>query len=138
MQFINFMTPIKTFSIPLLLAIALLANGCATKRIQGWWKAGDGTVFNFRGDKTFVGIDYHGTLIWGNWTKLGDDKYGFQSLYHAGYYNPQYAIMTANGMKYARSNPTVSFISAKRISAAEGKKEYSASAKSLPTESQRP
>lgn len=89
--------------------------------LVGGWKADDATIFVYRNDGTFHGVDWRQREIWGNWVKLSDERIGFQSLMHASYYNPQYAIVgksDANRMDYIISDGT-RFISATRIEAEE-------------------
>ncbi len=86
-------------------------------KLEGGWLASDGTVFVFRTDGTFHGIDLRFNEIWGNWVTLSDERIGFQSLLHASFYNPQYAIIDSadqNRMDYIVSDGD-HFISAKRI-----------------------
>ncbi len=85
--------------------------------LVGAWQAEDQTVFIFRDDHTFHGIDFRQIEIWGTWVKLSETRIGFQSLRYDGYYNPQYAIIHTNNfeqMDYINTgNP--SFTAAKRI-----------------------
>lgn len=87
-----------------------------THPLIGAWLAEDGTVFRFRSDGTFVGIDYRAREIWGNWVKINDARIGFQSLFHRGQYPPQYAVISENpnSMNYIYSNSD-NFIKAERI-----------------------
>jgi hypothetical protein len=89
--------------------------------LQGAWLADDGTIFIFRPDGTFHGVDFRRREIWGNWVKLSNQRIGFQSLLHDSYYNPQYAIIDpddANAMDYIVTGGN-NFIRAKRIPATE-------------------
>lgn len=63
--------------------------------LEGGWLADDGTVFVFRPNGTFHGIDFRKREIWGNWVTLSPARIGFQSLLHDSFYNPQYAIINA-------------------------------------------
>ncbi len=113
-----------TARILLLLLASLLFTACeqpaAAPRhhvLQGAWLADDGTIFIFRPDGTFHGVDFRRREIWGNWVKLSDQRIGFQSLLHDSYYNPQYAIIDANdanAMDYIVTGGN-NFIRAKRI-----------------------
>jgi hypothetical protein len=86
--------------------------------LVGGWLAEDGTIFNFRSDGTFHGIDWRSKEIWGNWVTLSDTRIGFQSLLHDSSYEPQYAIIDKtnhDAMDYIVTGGD-SFIHAKRIS----------------------
>lgn len=104
----------------LLLAVFLLA-GCERPReahpLEGGWLADDGTIFVFRPDGTFHGIDWRKREIWGNWVTLSPARIGFQSLLHDSFYNPQYAIINATNT--ARMDYIVTggdnFIRARRV-----------------------
>jgi len=61
--------------------------------LNGAWLATDGTIFHFRDDGTFHGVNLNHREIWGNWVILSDRRIGFQSLLHDSYYRPQYAII---------------------------------------------
>lgn len=61
--------------------------------LEGAWQAEDGTLFHFRNDGTFHGIDFRKREIWGNWVTLSETRIGFQSLLHDSYYSPQYAVI---------------------------------------------
>lgn len=82
----------------------------------GAWKATDGTIFVFRNDGTFHGIDWHHREIWGNWVTLAPNRIGFQSLTHDSYYLPQYAVISdhKNIMNYIITGGK-RFIQAERI-----------------------
>lgn len=83
----------------------------------GAWLSSDDTIFHFREDGTFHGIDFKKREIWGSWVTLSRTRIGFQSLLHSSYYAPQYAIINQedkNKMDYIVSDGT-SFISAVRI-----------------------
>jgi hypothetical protein len=85
--------------------------------LVGGWLAEDGTIFNFRPDGTFHGIDWRRKEIWGNWVTLSDTRIGFQSLLHDSSYEPQYAIIDKanhDAMDYIVTGGT-GFIHAKRI-----------------------
>jgi hypothetical protein len=85
--------------------------------LVGSWKATDGTIFMFRNDGTFHGIDYRSKEIWGNWVTLSEERIGFQSLLHDATYRPQYAVIdktNTNLMHYIITGGT-SFIDASRI-----------------------
>jgi hypothetical protein len=69
--------------------------------LLGCWEAKDSTVQIFRKDGSFIGRDFHGRRIFGAWSELNKSQIGFQSLYHSGSYNPQYAEVTNTGMRYA-------------------------------------
>lgn len=112
-----------------LLASVLLAclflTACEPPRgahpLEGGWLADDGTIFVFRPDGTFHGIDFRKREIWGNWVTLSPTRIGFQSLLHDSFYNPQYAII--NETNAARMDYIVTggnhFIGARRVSPAE-------------------
>jgi hypothetical protein len=87
-----------------------------THPLVGAWLATDGTVFRFREDGTFVGIDYRAREIWGNWVRVNESRIGFQSLFHRGQYAPQYAVISDNPnvMNYIYSQSD-NFIKAERI-----------------------
>lgn len=82
----------------------------------GAWLAEDGTVFRFRADGTFVGIDFRAREIWGNWVAINEQRIGFQSLLSQSYYQPQYAVISAkpDEMDYSYSDRP-GFIHAQRI-----------------------
>lgn len=104
--------------------------------IVGWWRAEDDTIFHFRADGTFIGKDYVGRPIWGNWVDLGHQKYGFQSQFHMKEYAPQYAVVTgADRMKYAGSAAVV-FIYSHRISEAAGQPEVDDVMAAMPSTNQ--
>jgi len=86
--------------------------------LEGSWRSDDDTIFTFRHNGTFVGKDLRGILIWGNWVKIDGEKIGFQSLLHKSFYNPQYAVSTAEGMEYINSDSNNS-IRAKKITESE-------------------
>jgi hypothetical protein len=94
------------------LLILIGVTGCATCTsslqaqhthvLVGCWQAKeDPTVLIFRDDGTFVGQDFRKQRIFGTWIVLNKSQIGFQSLYYSGFYNPQYAEVTATGMRYA-------------------------------------
>ncbi|HSY18631.1 MAG TPA: hypothetical protein VK815_09870 [Candidatus Acidoferrales bacterium] len=96
----------------LFLSLLLLvgATGCATcchssrhnHALVGCWQAKeDPTVLIFRRDGTFIGQDFKKQRIFGTWVTVNKSEIGFQSLYYSGFYNPQYAEVTTNGMRYA-------------------------------------
>lgn len=110
------------------LALIVLA-GCATRAkpapepppprhaLVGSWLARDDTVFVFRDDGTFVGVDVRRREIWGNWVTLDAARIGFQSLMHDASYRPQYAVISAENparMDYIVTGGT-HFIPALRI-----------------------
>jgi hypothetical protein len=72
--------------------------------LVGCWQAEDSTVFVFRDDGTFIGRDFRGRRIFGNWVGLNKEQIGFQSLMHGSFYSPQYAEVTSSGMRYAYSD----------------------------------
>jgi len=120
--------------LPLLLVLLAFCSCSQKKAIEGYWKAEDSTIFNFRHDGTFVGRDYEGVPIWGNWVDLGHDKFGFQSLFHMGSYQPQYAVVTsADTMKYVGTAGVV-FIQTKRVSEEDAAKVLDALFAAIPTE----
>jgi hypothetical protein len=83
----------------------------------GAWLATDGSIFDFRDDGTFHGIDSGKNEIWGNWVVLSPTRIGFQSLRRDSSYQPQYAIIgtgTPDEMDYIVAGGT-DFIHAKRI-----------------------
>ncbi len=89
-----------------------------THSLVGAWLATDGTIFDFRSDGTFHGIDYAKREIWGNWIELSPARIGFQSLLHTTAYDPQYAIINQDdpdSMDYIYANGNA-FIPAQRIS----------------------
>jgi hypothetical protein len=94
------------------LFILIAAAGCATRNespqachrhvLAGCWQAKeDPTILIFRDDGTFIGQDFKKQRIFGTWIVLNKSQIGFQSLYYSGFYNPQYAEVTATGMRYA-------------------------------------
>jgi len=91
------------------LMLLLGATGCATchtsrhnHALVGCWQAKeDPTVLIFRKDGTFIGQDFKKQRIFGTWVTLNQTQIGFQSLFYSGFYNPQYAEVTATGMRYA-------------------------------------
>lgn len=86
--------------------------------LVGAWLASDGTIFDFRDDGTFHGIDFRKHEIWGNWVKLSETRIGFQSHLHTSFYHPQYAIIdrqSRDRMDYIVSDGN-QFIQADRIS----------------------
>lgn len=85
--------------------------------LAGAWLAEDGTVFRFRENGTFVGIDFRAREIWGSWVVLDDRRIGFQSLLNQSYYRPQFAVIAAkpDEMDYSYSDRP-GFIHAQRIS----------------------
>lgn len=90
-------------------------------RLVGAWLASDGTIFHFRSDGTFHGIDYRKREIWGNWVTLSNSRIGFQSLLHDSFYQPQYAIIReadSDKMDYIVTGG-VHFIAASRIDPAK-------------------
>lgn len=91
--------------------------------VVGWWLADDSTVFAFHPDHTFIGVDYHGILIWGNWVELDDSVFGFRSLLHTDSYNPQYGRAVGDKMVYASSFGHGQ-ITSRRIDEAEGMARY--------------
>ena len=129
----SFTMPSKLLPILALLTITLCA--CSPKKsIEGCWKATDSTIFHFRHDGTFIGRDYVGRPIWGNWVELGQGKFGFQSLFHMGSYEPQYAVVTSpDAMKYVGTVGVV-FIKSTRISEQEAAPEIEKVIASIPTE----
>lgn len=85
--------------------------------LVGAWQAEDKTVFLFRNDHSFHGIDFVGREIWGTWVELSDTRIGFQSLSYDSSYRPQYAIIRSedsNQMDYINTG-NISFTAAKRI-----------------------
>ena len=85
--------------------------------LVGGWVADDGTIFLFRSDGSFHGVDWKKREIWGNWVGLSDQRIGFQSLMHSSFYNPQYAVINPKNkgsMDYIVSDGT-RFISGRRI-----------------------
>jgi hypothetical protein len=105
------------------LLVAWLTAGCSPRAVQvphvleGAWLASDDTIFIFRPDGTFHGIDCNEREIWGNWVRLSDERIGFQSLLHDQFYDPQYAIINATNrarMDYIVTGGT-GFIDAQRI-----------------------
>lgn len=113
--------------LPLIAFTALIFCSCDTQQTQtkhpmiGAWLAHDGTIFNFRDDGTFHGIDLRKKEIWGNWVTLSKSRIGFQSLLHDSYYHPQYAIIqesNPDAMDYIVTGGT-HFISASRIDPAK-------------------
>lgn len=91
--------------------------------LLGAWIADDNTIFHFRKDGTFHGLDWRQNEIWGNWVVLSETRIGFHSLLHDRSYRPQYAIIRngeSNKMDYIVTNGT-HFISATRISAGDAK-----------------
>lgn len=94
-------SPIQRLTFLAVLAFMISAfsscNPPASKKaphpLVGAWLATDGTIFDFREDGTFHGIDFRKREIWGNWVKLSETRIGFQSLLHKSYYHPQYAII---------------------------------------------
>lgn len=125
------MKPPISFLLSLLILIG--ATGCATQKtapaaqaqhqhiLVGCWQAKeDPTVLIFRDDGTFIGQDFKKQRIFGTWIDLGQSQIGFQSLYYSGSYNPQYAEVTATGMRYAytpraKSGPGPGFAHCVRI-----------------------
>ncbi len=116
---------------PALVAIAtLVLASCQdpspparTHALAGGWLATDGTIFDFRGDGTFHGVDWRGREIWGNWVTLSPTRIGFQSLMHDASYRPQYAIIDGddrNRMDYIVTGGT-HFIRARRVSPEEAR-----------------
>lgn len=114
----------RSSALTLVLA-AFLLTACEPPRgahpLEGGWLADDGTVFVFRPDGTFHGIDWRKREIWGNWVTLSPSRIGFQSLLHDSFYNPQYAIINATNT--ARMDYIVTggnnFIAARRVPPAE-------------------
>ena len=104
-----------------LVLAGFLLTACEPPRaahpLEGGWLADDGTVFVFRPDGTFHGIDWRKREIWGNWVTLSSSRIGFQSLLHDSFYNPQYAII--NPTNSARMDYIVTggnhFIGARRV-----------------------
>jgi len=88
-----------TLFIAALLAFSLFPHH--KHALVGCWKAKDSTVFVFRNDGSFIGRDFHGRRIYGSWSALNERQIGFQSLFHTGFYDPQYAEVTQTGMRYA-------------------------------------
>jgi hypothetical protein len=112
-------------SLALLCAIFVPLSSCsppasdanpATHPLVGAWQAEDSTLFVFRSDHSFHGIDFRGREIWGTWVKLSEIRIGFQSLRYDNFYAPQYAIIRPGDpsqMDYINTgNP--SFTAAKR------------------------
>jgi hypothetical protein len=92
------------------LLVLMWVAGCSTTcclihqkhALVGCWQAKeDPTILIFREDGTFIGQDFNKQRIFGNWVVLNKTQIGFQSLYYSGFYNPQYAEVTATGMRYA-------------------------------------
>jgi hypothetical protein len=109
----------------LILALPIGYSGCVssvspplaeTHALVGGWKATDDTIFVFRNNGTFHGLDWHDREIWGNWVSLAPNRIGFQSLTHDSFYNPQYAVISEdkNIMNYIVTGGT-RFIEAERI-----------------------
>ena len=108
----------------LLAATAMFLCSCDQAAMQGQrhplvgaWLATDGTIFHFRDDRTFHGLDFRKREIWGNWVILSDSRIGFQSLLHDSFYDPQYAVIRKddrNAMDYIVTGGT-HFIPATRI-----------------------
>lgn len=125
--------PFRLFTSLAGLALLVLA-GCATRvkpapapeppprhALVGAWLARDDTVFVFRDDGTFVGVEMRGREIWGNWVTLDAARIGFQSLMHDVSYRPQYAVISAENparMDYIVTGGT-HFIPALRIGSDE-------------------
>ena len=111
-----------------LLAATGLLCSCDRHRPQetrhplvGAWLANDGTIFHFRNDGSFHGIDWRKKEIWGNWVILSDSRIGFQSLLHDASYRPQYAVIRdqyPDRMDYIITDGT-SFIAARRTDPAK-------------------
>lgn len=106
-------------------SVACGLSGCVTfcsedgKRshaLIGAWKASDATIFVFRDDGTFHGLDWRKREIWGNWVELSPNRIGFQSLRHDSFYRPQYAVIGGDkeSMDYIVTGGT-SFIHSERI-----------------------
>jgi hypothetical protein len=92
-------------------------KSAAAHALVGAWQAEDKTVFLFRNDHSFHGIDFVGREIWGTWVELSDSRIGFQSLSYDSSYRPQYAIIRtedSNQMDYINTG-NISFTAAKRI-----------------------
>ncbi len=111
----------------LLIGVAILftLSGCTSSgrcvfakshTLVGAWKASDDTLFIFRNDGSFYGVDWKDHEIWGNWVQLSPKRIGFQSLRHDSFYNPQYAVISENkdAMSYIITGGT-RFIKARRI-----------------------
>jgi hypothetical protein len=107
------------------LAILFTLSGCTSSgrcvfakshTLVGAWKASDDTLFIFRNDGSFYGVDWKDHEIWGNWVQLSPKRIGFQSLRHDSFYNPQYAVISNNEnvMNYIVTGGT-RFIKAERI-----------------------
>lgn len=115
------------------LAILLGASGCTTTgrcvfvkshKLVGAWKANDDTIFIFRNDGSFYGVDWREREIWGNWVELSSTRIGFQSLRHDSFYNPQYAVVSDDekSMSYIITGGT-RFIKAQKIETREASAE---------------
>jgi hypothetical protein len=109
----------------LIITLSFVFSGCASPGsrphaqrhlLVGAWKAADDTIFIFRNDGTFHGVDCHKIEIWGNWVSLAPNRIGFQSLRHDSFYKPQYAVISKNenAMNYIVTGGT-RFIKAERI-----------------------
>jgi hypothetical protein len=111
--------------------LALLLSGCAHVHpcrlfeadhlIEGAWQATDKTVFIFRHDGTFHGVDYRSREIWGSWVKLSDNRVGFHSLLYDRSYSPQYAVVDPedrNHMDYIMTGK-IKFIETHRMKLAD-------------------
>ena len=114
------------FSSLILFAVLLCLSACDLNRqspapdhvLAGGWIADDGTIFLFRSNGSFHGVDCRNKEIWGNWVVLSDQRIGFQSLMHDSFYRPQYAIVNPKNkgsMDYIVTGGT-RFIHARRIS----------------------
>ncbi len=99
------------------------ATNARTHPLVGAWLAEDGTIFDFRSDGTFHGVDFRKREIWGNWVTLSPSRIGFQSLLHDSFYDPQYAIIRerdADAMDYIVTGGN-GFIAARRMETANAR-----------------
>lgn len=119
----NVIKSLKNLAIGLVFVVAI--SGCATTylfsevkshKLVGAWKAADNTIFIFRENGSFHGVDWQAREIWGNWVELSPTRIGFQSLTHDNFYRPQYAVISTdeNRMSYIITGG-VRFITAERV-----------------------